>query len=283
MKYEIDAERDGYKVYQYLFLKGYSHVAQKRLRRYIGQLTINGRAVNALARLSLGDVLEVSDDEDVESKVAPIDMPLDVIFEDEYLLAIDKPPALATLPTNGHYNNSLANAVVAYMRQKGADGFVFRAVNRLDADTSGLALIAKKNFVQHALTGKIEKTYFAAVEGTVGCGGEINFGIKDDKTLKMRVADPSGQSALTKYVPARFGKNITGLLARPVTGRTHQLRVHFAAAGFPIVGDSKYGSPSPLIKRQALHSYRMDFIHPVTGKELNLECAVREDIMDLFP
>ncbi|MDR3262785.1 MAG: RluA family pseudouridine synthase [Clostridiales bacterium] len=282
MIYKITENGDGLKIKEYLRQKGYSYTAVKRLKKYKGQLTVGGVPAYADFLLKNGDILEISEAETNASSVTPIDMPLVIVYEDEYLLMIDKPPYLATLPTKKHYNNSLANGVAAYMQRNGVQDFIFRAINRLDADTSGLLAVAKKNFVQHALQGKIKKTYFLAADGIIENAGEITLPISDDKELKKRRVCDGGAESCTRYTPVKYGKAMTGVLAEAVTGRTHQLRVHFAAIGHSIVGDTKYGKPSADITRQALHSYRMEFLHPITGEAMDIVCKVREDIEKLF-
>ncbi|MDR3293505.1 MAG: RluA family pseudouridine synthase [Clostridiales bacterium] len=324
MTYVVSQEFDGATVYQYLFKKGYSYNAVKKLKQYMGQLTVNGFAVAANVVLRAGDVLAVSEKETDKSRVLPVCMPIEVVYEDEYLLLVNKPPHLATLPTHAHYGASLANGVTAYFIERGVSDFVFRAVNRLDADTSGLLIVAKKNFIQHALLGKIKKTYFLVVNGGIEESGEIALPIKDDSVKKLRYVAPDGLYSLTRYAPIGMGNDdgisfdgsnniviatenkvplegndgtvittekemptkekngMTAILAEAVTGRTHQLRVHFAAIGHPIVGDKKYGTPSALIDRQALHSYKAEFVHPVTNALCEIVCPVPDDIKKLF-
>ncbi|MDR2047136.1 MAG: RluA family pseudouridine synthase [Clostridiales bacterium] len=332
MIYRINSDGSGTQIRDYLKRKGYSYTAVKDLKKFMGQLRVNGLPVRADTVLYEGDILETDENELKVSAVAPVEMPIDIVFEDEYLLAADKPPGLAVLPTRAHYNNSLANGVTAYMINKGAKDFIFRAVNRLDADTSGLILIAKKKFVQHIVQKGLRKYYFLAVEGIIEKNGEIKLPIRDDKEKRMRAVGEGGAFAHTVYSPVRYGKNrdrdtgniadmrrcpyacekdasdgqnrditdtryryprkngvkggrerdITGVLAETVTGRTHQLRVHFAAIGRPIIGDAKYGVRSDRIPRQALHSHIARFNHPVTGAETEIVCKIRDDIERLF-
>ena len=289
----IDNEFDGRTVLQLLSAYGFSRKSVSRLKRLEHGIELNGAHVTVRAVLHTGDFLylETSDTEDDTADIAvPAPLPLDIIYEDEYIVVPNKPAGMPTHPSHGHYNDSLANALSYIYRDS---PFVFRPINRLDRDTSGAVLVAKDKRTASLLAAQMEKhgitkKYIAVVNGAP----QPEEGVI--KTYIRRTADsiitreavteelPGSKEAVTVYKTLCRGNGMSALLCEPVTGRTHQLRVHFAFKGCPIVGDTLYGSASGSISRQALHAVSLSFVHPCTNEELTLRAPLHEDMKKLL-
>lgn len=281
MEFLIDEEFDGLTVRDLLYRRGLSRGAITRLKKLESGITVNGERVTVRRVLAKGDILRLTTEdlrEDENGHLIPEEMALDILFEDDDILALNKPPNMPTHISLGHPTGTLANGVFYYFSSRGIP-FVFRAINRLDRDTSGVVLIAKNRTSAARLSGllqsgKIRKKYIAVLNGQLSPElGEITAPIrrKPDSIMLREICENThegGKTALTVYRVLGRGKGITVAEAEPITGRTHQLRVHFASVGCPIVGDSLYGSAetSPTwadrqISRQALHavSLTVDF------------------------
>lgn len=215
------------------------------------------------------------------------DIPVQIIYEDEDIIVVNKPPDMLTHPTSIDRTNTLVNALVYRFNQLSdlAGALKPGIVHRLDKDTSGIILIAKNNYAHSKLAEQfknrtIEKKYLAVVEGRVGYDeGVINQPIARGhfERKKMRIDYSRGKPAETYFKVLARLHNYTFLVLHPKTGRTHQLRVHMKHYGHPILGDSKYGRKSELIKRQALHAYSMRIKHPRTNEELYFKAGLPDD------
>lgn len=256
MRYVITEEQDGTTVKDFLFgTLGFSRAAVTRLKKRENGITVRGSQATVRAVLRSGDelVLRYEDgEEDVIGNILPVQMPLDILYEDGNVIACGKPPFQPTHPSHGHYNDTLANGLASYFALRGIP-FVFRAISRLDADTSGVVLVAKNKPAAAALSRQmyaktVKKEYIAVLRGTLESDkGEIcrNIGrIAQSVIFREVKRDGSGAYALTRYrVLCRYelsGHPYTAVLAEPVTGRTHQLRVHFDSIGHTILGDRLY-------------------------------------------
>ena len=256
MKYTVTAEQDGMTVKDFLFgTLGFSRAAVTRLKKRENGITVGGAHATVRAVLRAGDelVLRYEDGgEDVSGNILPVPMKLDILYEDDNIIACGKPPFQPTHPSHGHYDDTLANGLASYFALRGIP-FVFRAVSRLDADTSGVVLAAKNKPAAAALSRQmlaktVKKEYIAVLRGTLDSDeGEIcgNIGRIAQSIIFREVKhDGSGAYALTRYrVLLRYelsGQPYTVVLAEPVTGRTHQLRVHFDSIGHTILGDRLY-------------------------------------------
>lgn len=258
-------------------------------------ILLNGIHATVRNKLKTGDVLSIdySDSEDSElSAIAPVPMPLDIVYEDDDILLINKPCGMPTHPAHEHQTDTLANAL-AYLCEGRGTPFVFRAINRLDADTSGLVLIAKHKLAASRLSAqmadkRIRKTYFAILHGSITPAlGDIEgyMRLEEGGHMKREVCqkdDVGATYALTRYKRVYANDLYSAVLAMPVTGRTHQLRVHFTSLGHPLCGDTLYGYPSSHISRQALHAYRLSFFHPATGQAVRVTAPIPKDIASLF-
>jgi 23S rRNA pseudouridine1911/1915/1917 synthase len=210
------------------------------------------------------------------------------VYEDEDILVLNKPSDTPIHPSQGNYDNSLANGVKYYYDKQGIK-FVFRCINRLDRDTTGLVVIAKNMLSGAALNlamvnRQIHRTYLAVVKGELPEEGTIDFPIarKDGSTVERCVDFDCGEHAVTHF--ERVEKNEKYSLARIwlETGRTHQIRVHMNAIGHPLPGDFLYHNDRSEIGRQALHSWRLEFVHPVTGEMMQFEQPLPEDMRKLL-
>lgn len=289
MKYVISAEEDGLAVKDVLRRgAGLSMAFIKRLKFLDNGILLNGVHVTVRHTVREGDALTLAtEDSQTGESLTPTDIPLDIVYEDQYMVLPSKPPFMPTHPSHMHHGDTLADAL-AY-RYKDADlPFVFRPINRLDRNTSGITLIARDRISAARLTasmrdGLIKKQYIAVLCGDMP-EDEGNIETYIRRTAASIIvrencgADSGGDYALTRYKVLARGSGHSLVLASPVTGRTHQLRVHFAGLGCPILGDDMYGEVSPLIPRHALHALRLRLPHPQTGSVMTLTAPLQEDM-----
>lgn len=235
--------------------------------------------------VTVGDTVSVLIDfEEDNSNIVASNIPLNIIYEDDYLLVLNKPANIAIHPSILHFDNSLSNGVKFYFDKLGLKKKI-RIVNRLDRNTSGIVVFAKNEYIQECLikqmkTKELKKEYLAIAKGILESkSGTLNFPIaRKEGSIIERTVSSDGDSAITHYDVVKEFNNLSLVHIVLETGRTHQIRVHFSYIGHPILGDTLYGSPSELINRQALHSYKLTFIHPVTKKVLSLEAPLPNDI-----
>ena len=251
---------------------------------------LNNVFVDTRETAHAGDILtiDLSYPED-NSNIIPTKMNLDIIYEDEHILAINKPAGVAVHPSILHFNDSLANGVKYYFDKIGLQKKI-RAVNRIDLNTSGLVLFAKNEYIQECLIKQMnssifEKNYLAIVSGHLKENkGIINAPIarKEDSIIERKVSE-NGQIAITHYNVLQKFENYSLVECSLETGRTHQIRVHMAYIGNPLLGDSLYGYENQtLINRQALHSYKMKFIHPILKNKIYLEAPIPVDMKKIL-
>ena len=239
--------------------------------------------------VTVGDTVSVLIDfEEDNSNIVASNIPLNIIYEDDYLLVLNKPGNIAIHPSILHFDNSLSNGVKFYFDKLGLKKKI-RIVNRLDRNTSGIVILAKNEYIQECLikqmkTNEFKKEYLAIAKGILESkSGTLNFPIaRKEGSIIERTVSSDGDSAITHYDVVKEFNNLSLVHIVLETGRTHQIRVHFSHIGHPILGDTLYGSPSELINRQALHSYKLTFIHPVTKKELILESSLPNDIKNII-
>jgi len=248
------------------------------------RIKVNGQWSRTNHRIRPGDVITVDVDFSEENLIVAENLPLDIVYEDEDFLVVNKPSGMAIHPSKSGGTGTLANAVT-FDWQKAGIHTLFRAINRLDKDTSGLVLIGKTQFahqgvfVQDEQRG-IRKRYIALAEGLISeDSGTINQPIAClDPAKRQRTVHPNGQPAITHYKVLERLPGHTLLSFELETGRTHQIRVHMLYMGHPLCSDPLYGHPSPWISRLALHAYEMTLIHPRSGKEIILQLPLSADI-----
>jgi 23S rRNA pseudouridine1911/1915/1917 synthase len=263
-------------------------VSRSRARKLIesGDVRVDGRAERASYRLSAGQRVSVTLPPPADSEALPEPIALDVLYEDADIIAINKPPGMTVHPAPGHPRSTLVNAILAHCGDLSGVGGVLRPgiVHRLDRDTSGIILVAKNDAAHNHLSRQwkersVEKVYLALVEGTPRPPeGMIDAPIARDPRNRQRMAIvPGGREAQTAYrVVERFA-GAALVEARPRTGRTHQIRVHLAAIGHPVLGDRVYGKASRRARRHLLHAARITFTHPRTGERMTLEAPLPPD------
>ena len=237
-----------------------------------------------------GDVINIDlNFNETSENIVPTEINLDIIYEDDGLLVLNKQPGIPIHPSILHYEDSLSNGVQFYYNKIGLKSKI-RPVNRLDRNTSGLVVFAKNEYIQECLIRQMKanmfhKEYIAICEGIFNDKkGTINLPIarKENSIIERCISD-NGQEAITDYeiIENVTNKNFSIVKCKLLTGRTHQIRLHMSHIGHPIIGDSLYGNSSSLINRQALHSYKISFIHPITNKRLCFTADLPEDIESL--
>lgn len=243
-------------------------------------IMLNNEKATVRKIVSQGDKLTITIPEEKSENIIPSNIPLDIIYEDDDILVVNKPSDMPTHPSLGHYTDTLANAVMFHYQN---DDFTFRAVTRLDRDTTGLVLIAKNRLSASLLNediknNKIKKTYFAICCGKLkNSNGRIEEPIKRESCNSLkRIVSPNGQYACTDYAVQAYKDNYSLVKLTPLTGRTHQLRVHLSHIGNPIYADFLYGIEIAG-ERTRLHCKSLEFIHPTTKKSITLSAPCPDD------
>lgn len=267
-----------------------------------GQVRVNGEAVlKAGHKLKGGEALEVEVPPPPPAQVEPEDVPLEVLYEDAAIIAVNKPPGMATHPAPGLRSGTLVNALLARMslpEQEGAEGpqgYRPGIVHRLDLGTSGVIVVAKTLEAHARLSAafkarETQKVYLALAAGRWSAERPVNvdapIGRHPQERQRMTVGGAAPREAQTRFVPlARLsgqGRTLALVRAEPRTGRTHQIRVHLAHLGSPILGDATYGRPSEVISRSALHAWQLTIPHPVTGEALHLVAPPPGDLLSAW-
>ena len=242
----------------------------------LNKIELNHKPCDTRKTGNLEDIITVNFDyEEDNSNIVPTKMNLNIIFEDDWLLVVNKPAGIAIHPSVLHYSDSLCNGIRFYFDKIGLKKKI-RPVNRLDLNTSGLVVFAKCEYIQECLINQMKNNQFKK-EYLAVCdrifdekSGTINLPIaRKENSIIERCISENGQTAITHYEVLKEFDNYSLVKCYLETGRTHQIRVHMSAIGHPLLGDSLYGSISDLINRQALHCYNLQFIHPVYNNDLN--------------
>lgn len=276
MKFAISDAESGRLIKDFLRDFGVSTSLLKRLKQTENGIVLNGGHARSVDALKSGDLLEITLDGRGKTP-APLDIPIDILFEDEDLIAVNKPPFMPVHESRNHIGDTLSNAVAARITD------CFRAVYRLDRDTSGIVLIAKNRLAASKLSGKVKKDYYAVVSGVLNAPNTIDAPIKrvGDSIIKRCIA-PDGERAVTHYFPVKSDGRRTLLKIDLETGKTHQIRVHLSGTGHPLLGDTLYGGDAQPINRQALHCKDIYFIHPITGEKIHISCDFPQDFKGLI-
>lgn len=337
LNYTIDKSFHGRTIEAFLHSRGYTSSLLSSLKRVRFQengrtrfgIERNGKWAFTVDRLSEGDSLDISILEEEKESSPPFPFPLEIVYEDEDILLVNKAAGIPCHPSPGHYGDTLCGAVTYYYKEKGLSPFVCRMIHRLDLETSGLLLIGKNKFSASLLNkemqeGKIERTYSAICQGNPVLAfeeGKLLPGLvkeenallisapiyKPEKEKMLRCVDfNKGQKALTRILSCQYfpENNFSLLELKLETGRTHQIRVHLSYISCPLLFDSLYGNDnlkpsrenpclgmeyrtlheqySLTIKRQALHSRSIQFLHPLSGKAMHFDCPLPKDMQTLL-
>lgn len=253
------------------------------------QIYINSKPVYINHILSIGDILSVNLEFNENSEnIVPTKMKLDILYEDESMLILNKPAGIPVHPSMEHYNDSLSNGVKYYFNQISLKRKI-RPVNRLDKNTSGIVIFAKNQYIQECLikqmkTDDFKKEYLALINGNLSKEEQIisaPISRKENSIIERCVAT-NGSKAITIVELLRNFNNYSLIKCILKTGRTHQIRVHMQFIEHPILGDTLYGIPSDLIDRQALHAYKVSFTHPITKEIINIAAELPADMKKLI-
>jgi len=266
-------------------------VSRAQAQRLIagGSVVVDGRPrLKAAEKLRGGESVSVRTPPPQAAAPQPEALPLTIVYEDEHLIVVDKPAGMPVHPGPGHSGSTLVNALLAHCPDLPGIGGVQRPgiVHRLDKDTSGLIIVAKDDEAHAGLTRqlkerRVQKTYLALVEGHLSPKEALidaPIGRDPNNRRRMMVRGIEGREAQTRYRVREEFRGYSLVEASPITGRTHQIRVHMASIGHPIAGDSVYGRRSGVAPRQFLHAWRLRFAHPVTGADLEFEAPLPADL-----
>lgn len=252
-----------------------------RLKREKDGILMGGKILRTVDLVEKGKsvIINLPDE---SSQIVPIKGELDIAYEDEYLLIVNKPPLMPVHPVKQHQTDTLANIVSYYAESKG-ESYIFRAINRLDRDTSGLVLISKDRYCANKLKKSVDKIYYALCHGKIELNGTVKapIGLLEDSKMVRHVLS-EGTPAITHYEVLYYCEEFSFLKLILETGKTHQIRCHMASLGHPLVGDDLYGGTREKINRQSLHCGSMTFNHPVTGEKIAVTSDIPEDMLNIL-
>ena len=289
-EYQISSAEEGRKLGDFLREKGYSRQLLRQLKETENGLLRNGQPTFMTIALKNGDRIRVRLLEKAEGSEAimPAPLPFEIVYEDEDLLVVNKPADMPIHPSFQNHGNTLADALTWHYQQHGED-FVYRCINRLDRDTTGLLIVAKHLLSASILSdmvGKreIHREYLAIVKGIPPENGTISapIGRKKGSAILREVNFETGEPAVTHFARLEIRNGLSLVSLKLETGRTHQIRVHMGYIGCPLIGDYLYYPECSRISRQALHSHRLSFLHPITGKALSFTAPLPEDMEKAF-
>ena len=290
LKYEIKENKKDQNINQ--ILTNELNISTRLLTKLIKKqkISVNKNICDTRNIVNLGDIIEINFDfSEDNSNIFPTQMNLDILYEDDWFLVLNKPAGIPIHPSGLHYTDSLSNGIKFYFDSIGLAKKI-RPVNRLDLNTSGLVIFAKCEYIQETFTRQMDKKafqkeYIGFVNGFLEQKiGTINLPIarKADSIIERCIDKNSGQPSVTHYEVIKEFSNYSLVKCKLETGRTHQIRVHMSAIGHPLLGDSLYGTKSNLINRQALHSYRISCIHPISKKSLVFDGDLPNDLKELL-
>lgn len=276
-------------IYSYLKSKGYSENFLKNIRKEFGFIKLNNNACFINVLVQENDVISVNNNPNTKTTINSCIIPLDIIYEDDDVIAVNKPALLPTMPSKSHYDHNLSGALVSYMENK-SENFVVRVINRLDKEACGIVLVAKNSIASNFLNEKNppQKTYYAFCDGIIENNLIIDKNIetlmnKDGYNYNKRTTSSTyGKSATTFVYPIKQYKNKTLIKITLQHGRTHQIRVHMSSIGHPLCGDTLYGTKSEEISHTALLCKEMQFVQPSTNEIINLSIDFPVDFKQLM-
>ena len=279
LNFTVSESEDGLSAAAFLRQHGFSQRMISSLK-FSGGITRNGEVLRSIDLVRIGEEVRVVMEDSGGAEPNP-NVSAKVVFEDDDVVVFDKPADLPVHQSYGHRNDTLANLFAALYPNR-----PFRAINRLDKNTTGLCVCAKNRLAASVLSGNVSKVYYAIIDGDISEPGEISAPIArvSDSIILREVRDVAsgGQPAVTQYEPILRKNGRTLLKIRLLTGRTHQIRVHFSYIGYPLCGDSMYGGDCSAISRQALHCGEVRFEQCVSGEQIVLESPLPEDMKALL-
>ena len=286
LEYRISGEDAGRTIKEYLLQIGFSGQNIVELKKIPYSILLNDVWEYVTCRIKENDILQIRiTEEESSEKIPPVELPFPVVYEDEDIVVVNKPADMPIHPSLNNYDNTLGNAAAYYFMKQGQP-FVFRCINRLDRDTTGLTILAKHmvscSMLQNDMVQrKIAREYLAIVEGVFKEEkGVIDapIGRKEGSTIERMIDYEGGERAVTHYMVLEQKENAAMVALRLETGRTHQIRVHMASVGHPLIGDFLYNPDNTQMNRQALHARYLSFVHPITKKKMELEAPLPEDM-----
>jgi len=295
--YDVGTEHESLTILQFLKKKLYTDKAIIALKKTPEGILLNGTWAYVNQKISSGDILTITFlEESVSENIVPEKLNIDIVYEDDDILIVNKPANMPIHPSQNHYTGTLANALAYYFKERNEE-FVFRCVNRLDKDTTGLVIICKNQLASGILSDmvarrEIKRTYLAICEdhGLLQMEGVIDAPIarKEGSTIERVVDFVNGEHAVTHYkvLERHLDKGVALISLQLETGRTHQIRVHMKHIGHPLIGDGIYGnlssSTNKMMDRQALHSYSLEFLHPIKLKKMYFQQDIPLDMRTLL-
>lgn len=281
LTFTVSGRESGFALRDFLHVRKISSGLARAVKR-AGGFYLNGVPAHTNARVHEGDVLTFCLPPEPPTAVEPEDLPLRILYEDCHAMVLDKPAGQTVHPTRGYVSGTLANAFCGLVRARGQE-MPFRPVNRLDKGTSGLVLCALNAWAAPLLADSVQKVYYALVQGEVPDEGVLRGPIAlEPGSLIKRCVAPGGQPSVTEYtlLARHGGASLVRCVLR--TGRTHQIRVHFAGAGHPLLGDDLYGGDTSVLRRPALHCGELTFARPDTGARVRVRAALPDDLRSAF-
>ncbi|SFD42070.1 RluA family pseudouridine synthase [Bacillus sp. UNCCL81] len=288
LSWEVKKEHNGILLREFLKLKELSKRALTDIKFQGGKITVNGEEKTVRTILNEFDLIQIYFPIEKPSvDLIAEDIPFEIVYEDDAVLVINKPFGIPSIPSREHPNGTLANGLLFYYQTIGLQSTI-HIVTRLDKDTSGLMLVAKNRYIHYLFSKNelknVQRKYLAIVHGQMnGTEGVICAKIarKSDSIIE-RIVSEEGQEAITHFKVLVVNRDYSVVELELETGRTHQIRVHMSSIGHPLIGDDLYGGNTDRLKRQALHSYQLSFVHPIDYTEKNFEIALPVDLERLL-
>lgn len=289
IQYQIPPEFDGRTADRFLRAQGFSRHLLIQTKYQQNGLLLDGISIRSNQKLHAGQILRAAIPHiEPNENLVPVDLPFSIVYEDSDLIVLNKPAGMPVHPSHGHYDDTLSNALAYYYQQRG-ELFTARSVGRLDRDTSGLVLFSLHELsacilAEQMRNREIHREYRAICTGTLPEAGCIRAPIAraHDSTIERIVDDVRGEPAVTHFERLAVCNGFSLAAVRLETGRTHQIRVHMKHIGHPLPGDFLYHPDYSRIARQALHSYKLSFLHPITKQPMVFTAPIPEDMQALL-
>lgn len=282
LHYIVPPEAEGQSLGLYLRTCGVTAGLIKTVKHTGQGFFADGQTLHTNQKVHAGQCVSFALPPEPATSVAPQPIPVSIVYEDEFAAVLDKPAGLAVHPTLNYPDHTLANGWIYHLKSQGKTG-VFRPINRIDKNTSGLVLCAKNAFAAPMLSGKVQKCYFAIVQGSLPLGpGRVEAPIgRQGDSIIGRCVTPEGKYSLTEYTVLASSAAYSLLACTPRTGRTHQIRVHMAYLGHPLAGDTLYGGKADVVDRHMLHCGVLHFVHPMTREQIRVTSQFPKDMREL--